>query len=57
MRNFHDTSETRKHSFISAFLIYMTVPLRISSVNVGSEKIEQASREEIANVLKILWYD
>ena len=36
------------------FLIYMTVPLRISSVNVGSEKIEQASREEIANVLKIL---
>ena len=54
MRNFHDTSETRKHSFISAFLIYMTVPLRISSVNKGSEKIEQASREEIANVLKIL---
>ena len=54
MRNFQDTSETRKHSFISAFLICMTVPLRISSVNVGSEKIERASREEIANVLKIL---
>ena len=28
MRNFQDTFETRKRSFISAFLICMTVPLR-----------------------------
>ena len=27
MRNFQDTFETRKRSFISAFSIYMTVPL------------------------------
>ena len=27
MRNFQDTFETRKRSFISAFLICMTVPL------------------------------
>ena len=27
MRNFQDTFETRKRSFISTFLIYMTVPL------------------------------
>ena len=28
MRNFQDTFETRKRSFISAFSICMTVPLR-----------------------------
>ena len=28
MRNFKDTFETRKLSFISAFTIFMTVPLR-----------------------------
>ena len=28
MRNFQDTFETRKRSFISAFSIFMTVPLR-----------------------------
>ena len=27
MRNFQDTFETLKRSFISAFTIYMTVPL------------------------------
>ena len=27
MRNFHDTLETRKRSFISAFSISITVPL------------------------------
>ena len=27
MKNFQDTFETRKQSFISAFSIYMTVPL------------------------------
>ena len=27
MQNFQDTSETRKPSFISAFLLCMTVPL------------------------------
>ena len=29
MRNFQDTFETRKRSFITAFSICMTVPLRI----------------------------
>ena len=29
MRNFWDSFETRKRSFISAFSIRMTVPLRI----------------------------
>ena len=29
MRNFQDTFETRKRSFISAFSICMTVPLNI----------------------------
>ena len=33
MRNFQDTFETRKRSFISAFSIYMTVPL-ITKVNI-----------------------
>ena len=28
MRNFPDTFETRKQSFINAFSIYMTVPLK-----------------------------
>ena len=28
MRNFQDTFETRKRSFISAFAICMTVPLK-----------------------------
>ena len=28
MQNFEDTFETRKRSFISAFLICMTVPLK-----------------------------
>ena len=32
MRNFHDTFETSKQSFISAFLICMTVPLRENTI-------------------------
>ena len=32
MRNFQDTFETRKRSFISAFSICMTVPLRKDKV-------------------------
>ena len=31
MRNFHYTFETRKRSFISAFSIFMTVPIRYHS--------------------------
>ena len=31
MRNFQDTFETRKRSFISAFSIYLTVPLTSST--------------------------
>ena len=31
MRNFQDTSETRKQSFTSAFLIFMTVPSKAFS--------------------------
>ena len=34
MRDFQDTFETRKCLFISALSVCMTVPLRISSVNV-----------------------
>ena len=32
MRNFHDIFETRKWSFISAFPISMTVPLKSADV-------------------------
>ena len=37
MRNFQDTVETRKRSFISAFTICMTVPLK----QMGCYKITQ----------------
>ena len=33
MRNFHDTFETRKRSFISAFSVCMTVPLSSDHLN------------------------
>ena len=33
MRNFQDTFKTIKRSFMSAFLISMTVPLRLSFLN------------------------
>ena len=33
MRNFHDTFETRKQSFISAFSICMTVPLMKAKIS------------------------
>ena len=35
MRNFQDTFETRKRSFISVFSICMTAPLRVSSVSLS----------------------
>ena len=34
MQNFQDTFKTIKQSFMSAFLICMKVPLRLSSVNL-----------------------
>ena len=37
MRNFQDTFETRKRSFISAFSICTTVPL-IMTKSLGSDK-------------------
>ena len=37
MRNFQDTFETRKRSFISAFSIYRTVPLTITLFGIKSE--------------------
>ena len=40
MRNFLDTFETLKRSFISAFSIYMTVPLRI----LGNKEILEKSQ-------------
>ena len=33
MRNFQDSFETRKQSLISAFSVYMTIPLTDSSKN------------------------
>ena len=42
MRNFQDTSETRKRSFVSACSICMTVPLRkkeISYISNGKDTI------------------
>ena len=36
MRNFQDTFETRKRSFISAFSICMTVPLSLECANPSS---------------------
>ena len=41
MRNFHDTFETRKRSFISAFSICMTVPL--IKVDINSLKLLSAA--------------
>ena len=38
MRNFQDTFETRKRSFISAFSICMTVPLNVSLGNEFDKK-------------------
>ena len=35
MRNFQDTLETRKESFITAFSICMTVPLSILTSKFG----------------------
>ena len=35
MRNFHDTFETSKRSFISAFSICMTVPLNEMDLRDG----------------------
>ena len=40
MRNFLDTFETLKRSFISAFSIYKTVPLRI----LGNKEILEKSQ-------------
>ena len=40
MRSFPDTFETRKQSFISAFSVWMTVPL-IIHVNVKHVKEKQ----------------
>ena len=37
MRNFQDTSETHKRSFISAFPICMTVPINLHSIVVLSK--------------------
>ena len=36
MRNFEDTFETRKRSFISAFSICMIVPLKMVKINMKS---------------------
>ena len=38
MQNFQDTFETRKRSFVSAFSIYMTLPL--SNKEITSKYIE-----------------
>ena len=34
MRNFQDTFETRNGLFVSAFSIYMTVPLKFTVTNI-----------------------
>ena len=39
MRNFQDTFKTRKETFISAFLICMTVPLRVSQATVQTKML------------------
>ena len=39
MRNFQDTFETRKRSFISAFSICMTVPLTFINLYVTIREI------------------
>ena len=41
MRNFQDTFETRKRSFISAFLIYMTVPLSSYEEKLLHQSLDQ----------------
>ena len=41
MWNFQDTFETRKWSFISAFSIYMTVPLTRGKFENRMEEIAQ----------------
>ena len=48
MRNFQNTFETRKRSFISAFSICMTVPLReyIKKAGVGLQ-LKQCSTDAL----------
>ena len=44
MRNFQDTYETRKRSFISAFSICMTVPLKELQNHSGKSFFESATK-------------
>ena len=55
MRNFQGTFETSKQSFISAFLICMTVPLRHPEFNVA--KISVISISVISISICNLNYD
>ena len=52
MRNFQDTSETRKRSFISAFLISMTAPLIINLFK--KQEIKEATVPNVSS-LKTSW--
>ena len=61
MRSFQDTSETRKQSFISAFSICMTVPLRRNSQWRSRSKVKmplnsfgkiQYIRTRVCNLVK-----
>ena len=46
MQNFQDTSEKRKQSYISAFSIYMTVPLNCDK-KICNFKYVQFSKEDV----------
>ena len=47
MRNFQYTFETRKRSFISAFLICMTAPLTIYYVIIQKPKSARKPEEDV----------
>ena len=51
MRNFQDTFKTRKRSFISAFSIYMTVPLTLE-FSYSATKSQNMSRTQARLLLK-----
>ena len=52
MRSFKDTFETRKRSFISAFSICMTVPLRHFSSVFVRRKIELIGKKDFVFVIR-----
>ena len=58
MRNFQDTFETRKRSFISAFSIYITVPLKYSGrcASLGKRNLYLPTNLKAGNLNKASFF-